>query len=102
MRVVVQPYAHSQDGIRGEGSPNKVDFPRDEVPSHDKLQRWAEEQFECERTTSFPDAVQAFLYAYAAHGHGLPKVRLCNRLLPTVTVGADKQNSTVLCPRFIA
>lgn len=74
MRVVVQTYAHSPEDAASTSNPSMVDFTRDEVPTYKKLQRWAEAQFERERTTSFEDAVQTFLYAYATEGHGLPKV----------------------------
>lgn len=80
MRVVVQTYAHSSEDAANASNPSMVDFTRDEVPTYKKLQRWAEAQFERERTTSFQDAVQTFLYAYATEGHGLPKHSLVSKV----------------------
>lgn len=70
----MQTYAHSYEDANNNSNPSMVDFTREEVPTYTKLQRWAESQFERERTTDFQDAVRTFLFAYANEGHGLPKV----------------------------
>ncbi|PHH59082.1 hypothetical protein CDD82_2565 [Ophiocordyceps australis] len=49
-------------------SPNKADFPRDHVPSHDALQDWVESQIEREQQSprpTFPQLLQRFLMVYS-------------------------------------
>jgi hypothetical protein len=76
----VQTYAHSYEDANNNSNPSMVDFTREEVPTYTKLQRWAESQFERERTTDFQDAVRTFLFAYANEGHGLPKHSLVSKV----------------------
>ncbi|RFU73489.1 hypothetical protein TARUN_8774 [Trichoderma arundinaceum] len=72
LRATVQAY-RSQGGSEETGSLTKADFPRDCVPSHQLLQRWAENQIRMEQKPDFQHAVQNFVLAYSEEGWGLPK-----------------------------
>lgn len=72
MRVHVQPYRSRE---MSDDSTMTVDFPREMVPSHEQMQKWAEDQIVRDHSTDFYNAVQTFLLAYANDGEGLPKVR---------------------------
>ncbi|PHH68411.1 hypothetical protein CDD83_6120 [Cordyceps sp. RAO-2017] len=70
--ATVQPYT-SNDEPAGAANPNKADFPRDHVPSHETLQRWVEGQIRREQEPDFPQMLQSFLLAYSEGGRNLPK-----------------------------
>ncbi|KAK5990793.1 hypothetical protein PT974_09066 [Cladobotryum mycophilum] len=78
LRATVQGYR--TQGATGEGSLNKADFPRDNVPSHQVLQTWVENQIRRENTPDFQHAVQSFLLAYSEEGWGLPKHSLVSKV----------------------
>jgi hypothetical protein len=80
LRATIQAY-QSQDDT--EESPRKAAFPREKVPSHRELQKWAEGQIQRESSSHFKHSLQNFLYAYADEGRGLPKVCLTRETRPT-------------------
>ncbi|KJZ73575.1 hypothetical protein HIM_07131 [Hirsutella minnesotensis 3608] len=70
--ATVQPYVSNDE--RGDAiNPNKADFPRDHVPSHETLQRWVEGQIRREHRPDFAQALQKFLLVYSEGGRLLPK-----------------------------
>ncbi|RDA84792.1 hypothetical protein CP532_6538 [Ophiocordyceps camponoti-leonardi (nom. inval.)] len=73
--ATVQPYT-SNDNPGEVAMPNKADFPRDHVPSHEQLQHWVEDQIRREQRPDFPQMLQRFLLAYARGGRSLPKHEL--------------------------
>ncbi|KYK58617.1 hypothetical protein DCS_05634 [Drechmeria coniospora] len=72
LRTTVQAY-RSDDDADGPCNPNKADFPRDHVPSHEMLQSWVESQIRREHTSDFSRLLQSFLLAYAEGGPRLPQ-----------------------------
>ncbi|KAH6898702.1 hypothetical protein B0T10DRAFT_117042 [Thelonectria olida] len=77
LRATIQAY-QSQDDT--EESPRKAAFPREKVPSHRELQKWAEGQIQRESSSHFKHSLQNFLYAYADEGRGLPKHDLVSKV----------------------
>ena len=73
LRATVQGY-RSYDDVEDVTHLNKVNFPRERVPSHDQLQRWVEAHIKTEHSANFLQALPSFLLTYAQDGSGLPKV----------------------------
>ncbi|KOS16899.1 hypothetical protein ESCO_004741 [Escovopsis weberi] len=79
LSAVVQAY-RSQEETKDTSNLTKADFPRDNVPTHQALQKWVEDQIQREQSGSFRYAVQNFLLVYSECGFGLPKHSLVNKV----------------------
>lgn len=73
MRVIVQAFNQSQDTDK-QGNLRYCGFPRDEVPSHELLKSWVEDQIRRDYKQTFQSTLQSFLYTYCKGGSGLPRV----------------------------